>query len=246
MVLDYNPKLPRIILLGLCSLLLCLVGVAPSRAADVAQVEVLGFSPDGSRFGFVQSGIHDGSGFPFAEIAVIDVAADRLVPGFPVRVRIETDGASREQAVSRAKRRARGMLVRHGVPRSGEELQPPEIPLPSAKSRIEVRLPAGGMLVAEGQPFPIATPRHCTGVEEATAGFELRLAITGQPAILQRDRTIPMGRGCPLRYRVMQVFTAKRVQGMRGIAVLVAYERHGFEGSDLRYLAVTHLSRKGR
>ncbi|MCC6949070.1 MAG: DUF2259 domain-containing protein [Bradyrhizobiaceae bacterium] len=70
------------------SLLIALLLAAPTAAsgAEALALKVLGFSPDGRYFGFIQyGGVGDGGEF-VAEAHVIDVAADRLVPGMPLRL----------------------------------------------------------------------------------------------------------------------------------------------------------------
>jgi predicted secreted protein len=64
-----------------------------ARAGDAATRDIIGFSPDGRYFAFEQHGIQDGSGFPYAEIFVIDAAEDRWVPGTPIRKRADDEKA---------------------------------------------------------------------------------------------------------------------------------------------------------
>ena len=68
---------------------------------------MLGYSNDGSHFAFEQYGIQDGSGFPFAEIFIVDLVNDAWVSGTPIEVRIDDESASladaREQAMDQAR-----------------------------------------------------------------------------------------------------------------------------------------------
>lgn len=57
--------LATLLSLGLCS--------QTALAADAAQLDWRGFSPDGRYLAFEQYGIHDGSAMPYAEIYLIDV-----------------------------------------------------------------------------------------------------------------------------------------------------------------------------
>ena len=45
----------------------------PARAGDIALLESLGFSEAGDVFAFQQSGVEDGSGFPYADIFFLDL-----------------------------------------------------------------------------------------------------------------------------------------------------------------------------
>ena len=57
-----------------------------ARAADAAALKVLGFSPDGRYFGFMQYGPQWEAERFHAEVFVIDVNRDRFVAGVPLRI----------------------------------------------------------------------------------------------------------------------------------------------------------------
>jgi predicted secreted protein len=59
-------------------LLLCAI---PLFAGDIAVFQNLGFSPDARYFMFAQHGIADSNSAPYAEFHVVDMAANRFVPG---------------------------------------------------------------------------------------------------------------------------------------------------------------------
>lgn len=52
---------------------------ANSFAGDYSHYESLGFSADGRYYAFLQDGYHDGSGFYFVEVDVVDVEENRLL-----------------------------------------------------------------------------------------------------------------------------------------------------------------------
>ena len=62
----------------LLAILLFLEGL---QAGDKAQFLSLGFSPDGKYFAFSQYGIQDGSGFPYADIYIVNVEKNTYVAG---------------------------------------------------------------------------------------------------------------------------------------------------------------------
>ena len=62
----------RLLFLVLSSLL----AAAPALAADGAQSRALGYSADGKYFAFEQFGVQDGSGFPYWDVFVLDLAAN--------------------------------------------------------------------------------------------------------------------------------------------------------------------------
>ncbi len=55
--------------------------------------------------------------------------------------------------------------------------------------------------------------------------------------ILQKDRTLPSSRGCPLGYRIQDVYVYQE----KYIAIFINMFTPGFEGQDMRYLVVTGM-----
>src|SRR4051812_44181294 len=90
---------------------LLLLTAAPALAGDAAQFDPIGFSEDGRYFGYEEYGIQDGSGFPYDNIYVVDLIADKWV-GAPVRVRLDDDSAGVPQARQQAMTEAKAMLVK--------------------------------------------------------------------------------------------------------------------------------------
>ena len=88
----------------------------PAMAGDFAERSILGFSPNGDRFAFEEFGVQDGSGFPYANLFVLDTTRDSWVAGTPVRVRLddETKGIAA----------ARGAAARKAAPLLGDIDQP--------------------------------------------------------------------------------------------------------------------------
>ena len=84
----------------------------PARAGDIALLESLGFSEAGDVFAFQQSGVEDGSGFPYAEIFFLDLKSDRFLEPSPIRVRLNEDGALVADAVAEARAAAADLLTR--------------------------------------------------------------------------------------------------------------------------------------
>jgi len=64
---------------------------APAVAGDIAALQSIGFSVDGSVYAFEEYGIQDGSGFPYSNIYVIDTVKDVYLPGTPIRVRLDDE-----------------------------------------------------------------------------------------------------------------------------------------------------------
>jgi predicted secreted protein len=97
------------------SLLLVLAGAPVVLAADAADRAIIGFSGDGRFFAFEEFGIQDGSGFPYANIYVIDLENDRWVEDSPVRVLKREDNGSLYEARRQALNEAAPIIDKYGT-----------------------------------------------------------------------------------------------------------------------------------
>jgi predicted secreted protein len=75
----------------------------PARSMEALALKVIGFSPDGRYFGFVQYGGQGDGGEYLAETYVIDTSRDRFAPGVPVRINTVDEEAIAEEAEDPAK-----------------------------------------------------------------------------------------------------------------------------------------------
>src|SRR4029450_2112606 len=98
------------------------VATIPARAADNAERAIIGFSPDGRYFAFEQFGVQDGSGFPYAEIFVVDLIANQWVKGSPFREKVEDEGALVSAARFKTAKAARALLTQLRTGEPGELL----------------------------------------------------------------------------------------------------------------------------
>lgn len=220
---------------------------ASARAGDTAELNILGFSANGAIFAFEEYGIQDGSGFPYANRFYIDVATDKFVNGSPIRVRLDDENASIDDARSEARKRGqeivsdailsanRGQTVASN-PVTELSADPhlvianPRPVLPPIDDPIAFRL-------EELQLSPSATCEPFGG----NVGYRLlRMgAAAGESAaLLHEDRNIPSSRACPLGYRIGAVQTFFPKSGAPVFAVLIAVRSYGFEGPDHRWIAV--------
>ncbi len=92
---------------------------SPALAADAAERAVHGFSPDGRYFAFEQYGVQDGSGFPYADVFIVDLEGDKWVEGTPIRVLLEDEGKTLGAARGEAMSRARPLLDRLAIGEPG-------------------------------------------------------------------------------------------------------------------------------
>jgi predicted secreted protein len=229
-------------LIGLFALL---GSVALASAGDYADREIIGFSPDGAIFAFEEFGVEDGSGFPYSNIFVIDVAADNWVPGSPVRLRDEDESRPLSDLRREARAKASGLLEQYNIavpgavvasnPATETSADPyrvtflPRLIVPPSGTGMSLELAEAEMPAADcpdfGKPFK---------------GFQLSLIGTGGAKVLHADTQIPKTRRCPIGYAISDVVTLyPEGGGDPAIAVIVSIYSVGFEGPYRRFLAVT-------
>jgi predicted secreted protein len=230
---------------------LVVLNVAAARhvaAGDAATVAILGFSADGRTFAFEEFGVQDGSGFPYANRYYLNVSEDSFVPGTPIRVRIDDESATVDSA--RAQARERGESI---VPQTELEANPgytaalnPVTELSADKFRLAVNPrpvfpPVDTPMEFRLEEFPVEAPQACSGVDGIKGFRLLRIHPVegGVTEVLHEDNSIPRSRGCPVGYALGGVQTFFPQHALTAFAVMISVRRHGFEGPDHRWLAVT-------
>ncbi|WP_173931635.1 DUF2259 domain-containing protein [Chelativorans sp. Marseille-P2723] len=219
-----------------------------TRAGDMAAVEVLGFSSDGSIFAFEEYGIQDGSGFPYANRFYIETATDSFVANTPIRVRLDDERARLEEARDQAKTRGQRIVADEELRRNigfragwnavtelsadpHRMMVNPRPIMPPLDEALEFRL----------EELVLGEPERCRHFGPV-AGFRLLrvgAAAGEETRIVHEDSSIPSSRGCPLGYRIAGIQTFHPEGSAPVYAVLIAIRQVGFEGPDHRFLAVT-------
>lgn len=213
--------------------------IVPSTAlaGDAAHPEALGFSADGSSFAFSEWGQQDGSGFSYASVFVVDLERDVWLAA-PVREMIRDETAAPRSAYTKALSRAEVELLRAGITHParlvfardftssvGGEATNTIIWKPIAMLKGD-QMSHQISLVSFELPSP-----DCSG---EPVGFVL--SWNGQE--IYRDTKLSQSRGCPTAYSVERVYMPDRIlRGEYGVALIGVY-RWGFEGPDLRHIAV--------
>lgn len=220
---------------------------SPAEAGDAAELAILGFTTDGSVFAFEEYGVQDGSGFPYANRFYIDTASDSFVAGTPIRVRIDDESASVDDAREEARGRGQAIaadaeLARHRGFTAGfnaiTELSAdpyrlavnPRPVMPAIDAPLEFRL----------EEIALEQPANCHDLGQAV-GFRLvrpGLAPGDAAQLVHEDASIPASRNCPLGYRLGAVQTFFPEGGDPVYAVLVSVRSVGFEGPNHRWIAV--------
>lgn len=229
------------------SFLLCLT---ITHAGDFAEFRPLGFSESGQYYSFAQIGVRDGSGFPYAELWVIDVPKNEQVATSFIDLDEEDEEVvgTAEQALKKAIADAK--LERFSIEcneNSGSDLL---VHLPTDHSaftnnvfslepgvgggafgttaKYEVRLDAIETEPAIDFPIDFGPAKM---LKLSIAGLE---EASGTVQILQEDKRLPKSRAYPLDYSIRRVTTFKD-----SLVVIVSYTTPGFEGPDVRYMTIS-------
>lgn len=229
--------------------LMFILSISRATAGDTSELNILGFSEDGGIFAFEEYGVHDGSGFPYANRFYIDVDKDSFLSGSPIRVRIEDETASLNAARDQAKAAGQAiiaddiLLANKGLlagfnPVTELSANPfrmavnPRQALPPIDARLEVFL--------EEKPF--LPTGQCEGIADTIYGFRLLQVATEPGAVtklLADDQSVPGSRRCPLGYGIGAIQAFYPQAGDPVFATLIAVRSFGFEGPDFRWMAVT-------
>jgi predicted secreted protein len=218
------------------------LGSLPAAAGDFAERRLIGFSADGGRFAFEEFGIQDGSGFPYANIFVIDTTKDSWVPGTPIRVRLDDE----EQGIAPARRAAAEQAAPHlaEIDQPGTLLASNPItesgrdPHTIAFKRHPALQLDGPDLTLELETIPLSAPGN-DDPDYKTHGFRLVLKTEGGETVLHEDNALPASRGTALDYRINDVVIHQTFGEPATLVVLLQVLTRGFEGPDGRYMAVT-------
>lgn len=231
----------------LSAIALVLLTACAASAGDVAEMRPIGFSPDGRFFAFEQFGEQDGSGFPYAEIQVIDTETDTYVEGTPISVLIRREeapiGDARRESLDKAKALLEARKI-GGDPGHLVALAP--IGELSDKPH-ELRYQAmPSFYVAEGihrlslEEFDAEGEELCRSMEIKVRGFALSMAEDAKPDLrreVYRDAKVPKSRNCPSAYAIGGVVTPGYGSSAPHM-VMIQVASLGFEGNNLRWLAI--------
>lgn len=217
-------------------------------AGDYATLNFVGFSKDGRYLAFEEYGTQDGSGFPYSNFYFIDTEKNAYAaPRIGVRIDKEsaTEPAARKRASSLAARKLRQFgIIRGNVGKLVVSHMMTDLTFDSVGQKppsvIKFAEEVGSMYQRGDYELwltqtPIKT-NECEPFEMETNMLELKLTNKEDDAskFLQKDTTLPSSRGCALYYRLQDVYLYKD-----SVAVFVGVFTQGFEGPDMRFMAVT-------
>ncbi len=213
-------------------LLVGFLGLSLAQAGDIAHFDLIGFSSNGAYLAFGQAAIGDGTGFPYAGIDVIDVAKNTLVASSNVDT--QADNSSTAQVRAAVLTKAAPMLKKYGIQIGNQG-----------------RFVAGGLggaqgavtdntleFNAKGISYRLELSMRDGGVETDCDGHApqlLKLTLIGKTSkVLQNDTKLPASRRCAADYRMHSVFVSNS-----SLVVFVSVSSDGFEGPNIKFMAVT-------
>ncbi len=218
------------------------LGAGMAKAGDYAERRIIGFSENGAYFAFEQFGVQDGSGFPYSDIFILNIASDTWAGGSPFRARLDDETQGVNAARTATANMAAAAISSLGIRYSGTLLASNPI-TESGADPLQVRFRPTPYFGTEWQldlnEFPLTTT-GCSGFEADIRGFSLTLTMDGDqpPRQLHRDQSIPSSRKCPLNYGISDVILNGDFNAPGQLIVLVRVLSVGFEGPDMRFIAI--------
>ncbi len=243
-------KLSRFSLTAWC---LCL-GLSHTLHADIPHLDVIGFSPDGRYFAFEQYGFNEGQGVPYSNMYFVDVERNAYVTK-PIIHEAKNDDPKADIETLQARVRNRNRIFSQNIfedlklhyPLPGQRvIHHPVTDLGVKNNQVSFTpdIPFGGLsydkydLDLSFKQIDEGKNLSCHGMGKPKI-FKLTLTHSGgQQQVLQEDKRLPPSRGCPLNYRIQDVYWYS-YQKHNYIAVFINVISAGFEGEDMRYLVVT-------
>ena len=217
-------------------------------AGDASQMQVIGFTSDGRVFAFEEYGVQDGSGFPYSYRYYIDTNTDKFLPNTPIRVRIEDENATVDQARDVAFQRGEKVLKEAQLARNQGFLAGynaiTEVSADPYRMAVNPRLvvpPVDDVLEFRLEEINVGQLERCQGLGDPVGFRLLKIDASdgGVTELIHEDASIPLSRGCPTGYRIGAVQTLHRDNGRSTYAVMISVINVGFEGPDHRWMAVT-------
>ena len=205
---------------------------APGLAGDEARFLTLGWSPDYRYYAFAQYGVEDGSGFPYAQIYLVDVPKNDFVSGGVLKRRLEDEGDYLRSGVNvllslrlEADSLFRVLGIRDDVPYV--QLVAPATGL---RDSVSWRYPAGGTISlvcrqrSQGRAWEF----------NVKSAFHLELTLNANPPLLiGNSRRFRKG---VIRYGIDRVLSDPQ----QSVYVIVIKKQElGFEGPSIRYMVET-------
>lgn len=219
--------------------------ILPASAGDRALIDFVGYSADGRYLSFEEFGTQDGSGFPYSNIYVVDLPADKWVTGTPFRARLEDEQAEQIDARKAAAGMAKPTIDQLGI------TEPVDLVAINGDGELgdgtNLTFGAPGYFPNDPQGvftltldmFAAESSEDCEiYLGEKAKGYALTLTEAQSERELFRDGVLPKSRGCPTTYRLYGVVAPLYATPPSGYVAIIATYPFGFEGPDRRFIAI--------
>src|SRR3569832_2228834 len=253
-----NVVLQALARLGASLIALLMLAMTPAFAADKATLYIIGYSDGSAYFAFEEYGVHDGSGAPFSNIYIVDLAADKWVYGVPYSVDATDDADPeaktlaqvRTEAMAKAKDKLKELkiapdytiLALNGDGEHGDmktvNFWTPNCCGPDTTEDVKFTL--------ELKTAPVTKPsddcKQFADYEQPVVAFTLdftdRSEDTVKTSTIHDDGgVLPKSRGCTLEYGIYAVVAPPDAYIFGRVAIVETWT-YGFEGPDRRFIVV--------
>ncbi len=210
-------------------------------AGDKALLVEIGFNNDASLYAFAQYGIQDGSGFPYADLVVIEAKSDSYVTDITQNVVITSEQDSGDAAWVQLRSSAFGKLQARGFSPEAVNRAATINLKPSATAERDIM--PGVKANASTISFPLAGSVDCASFGASSNGQATEIRINNVSVAASVDSRVPKSRGCPQYYGIAKIDSKTVRPGVVAVAAVLQFDKHGFEGPDTRYMAIVrHVS----
>ena len=222
-------------LLNIALFLFCLSPLV-LLSGDDATFTSLGLSPQGRYFAFAQYGEQDGSGFPYAEIYIVDVKKNSFVAGgvvqrlwrqevqpLPTGLHVLLDLRAEAESLFKAYK----IMTTN---------QPETIIQATEKERVRA-----GWNLDDSRHVLVALEqknRGVIGTYSSSAAFQLKMSCGDNDSM--RIGAIDRFRKHVIRYDIDRVLALK---DKSSIIFVIRMTKMGFEGADIRYMVETYFNK---
>lgn len=221
---------------------------APAFAGDAANFAALGFSADGRYLAYEEFGVQDGSGFPYSNIFILDVAEDKWAGGSPFRVLLEDERPGLATVRAKSAEAAAAAIAKLAI------AEPAVIEALNGDGEVGHD---GSSITFGARGFGMDAPPNPVTLKiesfESTStvpcvesfgfpppvGFALTLEADGKSTELHRDKSVPASRNCTVAYRPFGIVAPVNWSwNQRTPVAIISVFSQGFEGPDRRFIAV--------
>lgn len=216
------------------------LAAATAAAGDAAELDFIGFSENGLYFAYAESGVQDGSGFPYCSIRAVQMEGALIA--WSTDVVLEGCADSPRMATRAAMSEAKGRLFSLGIKPGNSGFHAVSHPLSDLGVSPDTVLFTIGnypeawagtwQVVLETSSLPDPEMEEMWGFSPASAMVALRRPGVDDPVQLLLEPLAQGGERYTAGYRLSDVY-------VMGDAVVVLLDRYklGFEGFDVRFVA---------